>query len=174
MSTYPTIRAGTRLTASLLNNSLPIYVQKASDQAVASSTTNVNDLELLAPVETDAIYLVRGMLLYSARTDTDIKIGWTGPASATFDWIAHAQSQDGTGGLAGSGVVVDRQSIGNTSFPLGGFGAETTTVMTAPFWGRMVTSSVAGNLQLNWAQRVSNATGSIMRAGSWLELKRVA
>ncbi|GAA3374745.1 hypothetical protein [Streptomyces racemochromogenes] len=171
---YPVISAGQRITAGLLTSMLPAPIVKPSDQSVTSSTTNINDTALLSPVAANASYIVTGVLLYSARTDTDVKIGWTGPSGSTFDWIAHGQSQDGTGGLAGSGVVVDRQSIGNTSFPLGGFGAENSTFMTAPLWGRLVTSSTAGTLQLNWAQRVSNATASIMRAGSWILLTRVA
>ncbi|MFD9569998.1 hypothetical protein ACFWBI_09150 [Streptomyces sp. NPDC059982] len=171
---FPVISAGQRITAGLLTSMLPAPIVKGADQAVVSNTTNVNDNHLLSPVAANAAYIVTGVLLYSARTDTDIKIGWTGPSGAAFDWIAHGQSQDGTGGLAGSGVVVDRQSLGNTSFPLGGFGAENTTYMTAPLWGRLVTSATAGTLQLNWAQRVSNATSSIMRAGSWILLTRVA
>ncbi|MFF4369622.1 hypothetical protein [Streptomyces sp. NPDC001594] len=171
---YPIFYAGQRMTAALMQSTQPIYVEKPTDQPVTNSTTNVNDTALTASVAANAKYFVQGMLLYSARTDTDIKIGWTGPSGSVFDWISHGQSQDGTGGLAGSGVVVDRQSIGNTTFPLGGFGAENTTYMTAPFWGRLTTSSTAGSLQLNWSQRVANVTSSIMRAGSWILLTRVA
>jgi len=170
---YPTLYAGQRLTAALLQSMQPLYVAKPTDQSVTNSTTNVNDSAISVAVAANAAYLVTGMLLYSARSDTDVKIGWTGPGGSSFDWIAHAQSQDGSGGLASTGVVVDRQSIGNTSFPLGGFGAENTTYMTAPFWGRLVTSGSTGTLQLNWAQRVANVTSSIMRAGSWIRAERV-
>ncbi|MFJ8163808.1 hypothetical protein ACIRBY_23175 [Streptomyces sp. NPDC096136] len=171
---YPVISAGQRITAGLLTSMLPAPVVKPADELRTSTTTNSGDAHLLVPAAANATYLVTGMLLYSARTDTDIKIGWTGPAGSSMDWIAHSQSQDGTGGIAAAGVVVDKQSIGATSFPLGGFGAENTTIMTAPLWGRLVTSATAGTLQLNWAQRVTNATSSIMRAGSWILLTRVA
>ncbi|AZM91428.1 hypothetical protein [Streptomyces sp. W1SF4] len=170
---YPVISAGQRITAGLLTSMLPSPVVKAADEPRASTTTNANDSHLLVPVAANATYLMSGMLLYSARTDTDIKIGFTGPSGATLDWIAHGQPQDGTGGVS-TGMVVDKQSIGATAFPLGGYGAENTTVMTAPLFGRLVTSASAGTLQLNWAQRVTNATSSIMRAGSWILLTRVA
>ncbi|MFB6811253.1 hypothetical protein [Streptomyces sp. NPDC056387] len=169
---YPVIPAGQRITAGLLTSMLPTYVVKPTDQQVTSSTTNVNDTGIIAAVAANAIYVVTGMLLYSAHSSGDVRIGWTGPSGAVFDWIIHAQTT-GTGGLATAGVVVDRQSIGNTAFPLGGFGAENTTVMTAPLWGRLTTSSTAGNLQLNWAQQTSSGTATIMRAGSWLLLTRV-
>lgn len=171
---YPVISAGQRITAGLLTSMLPAPITKVADQSVTNSTTNVNDTHLLSSVAANAVYIVTGMLLYSARSDTDIKIGWTGPSAATFDWISHAQSPGGTGGVASLGVVVDRQSIGATAFPLDGFGAENTTVMTAPLWGRLVTSAAAGTFQLNWSQRTANATSAIMRAGSWILLTRVA
>jgi hypothetical protein len=169
---YPAVVAGQPITAALLQSMLPTYVIKGSDQSVTSSTTNVNDTGLLVSVAASATYLITGMLLYSAHSSADIKLGWSGPSGATFDWIIHAQTT-GTGGLATAGMVVDRQSIGNSAFPLGGFGAENTTLMTAPLWGRLVTSATAGTFQLNWAQQTSNATASIMRAGSWLRLDRV-
>lgn len=170
---YPTIRAGMKLTASVLQAMQPVTVTKTADQSVTSSTTNVNDNHLFVALSANAVYHVTGMLFYSARTDTDIKIGWTGPTGSTFYWIAHGQIQDGTGGVS-AGMVVDRQSIGATAFPLGGFGAENTTYMTAPLWGVVTTSSTAGNLQFNWAQRVSNGTASIVRAGSFIDLIRVS
>ncbi|MFJ3834436.1 hypothetical protein ACIPY6_02845 [Streptomyces sp. NPDC090054] len=171
---YPVIQAGQRITAGLLTSMQPSPIVKPADESRTSTTTNTNDLHLLVPVAANATYLATGLLLYSARTDTDIRIGWTGPSGAVFDWIIHAQSQDGTGGVASAGIVVDRQSIAGGGFPLGGFAAENTTIMTGTLSGRLVTSATAGNLQLNWAQRISNATSSIMRAGSWILLERVA
>lgn len=170
---YPSAAPGRWIPASQLNEMQPLYVEKSADQSIASSTANTNDNALLVPVAANAKYIVSGMLLYSAHSSADIKIGWSGPSDATFDWIIHAQTT-ATGGVASNGVVVDRQVIGNSAFPLGGFGAENTTYMTAPLTGRLVTSSTAGTLQLNWAQQTSNGTASIMRAGSWLMLNRVA
>lgn len=171
---YPSAAAGRWIQASQLDAMQPLYVEKSADQQAVSSTTNANDNALLVPVETNAKYVLSGMLLYSARSDTDIKMGWTVPSGASLDWIAHAQIQAGTTGIASSGIVVDRQIHGNTAFPLGGAAAENTTYMTATLSGRLVTGGTAGNLQLNWAQISSNAVASIMRAGSWLLLTRVA
>ncbi|MFD4740626.1 hypothetical protein ACFWNQ_25160 [Streptomyces virginiae] len=171
---YPTWAAGQRVTAAGLASMTPPVAYKSADQTIASSTTNVNDNHLFQSCAANAIFVVTGFLLYSAHQDADIKMGWTGPSGATFAWIAHASTQSQTGGIASSGIVVDRQNIGASSFPLGGYGAENTTVMTATLMGTLVTSSTAGALQLTWAQRVSNATGSIMRTGSWLRLERIS
>ena len=171
---YPVPLAGTPITADFLQSMLPQMVEKTADEQRLSTTTNSTDLHLFYPVEANAVYVVEGLLLYSARDDTDVKIGFAGPSGTTFDWIAHAQNQSSTGGVASGGVVVDRQSIGNSAFPLGGFGAENTTYMTALLRGRIDTASTAGTFSLNWAQRVSNATAAIMRAGSWIKFQRTS
>lgn len=170
---YPNILAGTPITADLLRSMQPLFVAKTADQSVTSSTTNVNDTALALGVEADAEYVLTGLLLYSAHQDADIKCGWTGPTSAVMDWSCHAQTQAGTTAIS-AGFVADRQAIGATTFPLGGADATNTVVMTAWIRGRLDTAGTSGTLQLNWAQRTSNATSSIMRAGSWLMLERVA
>jgi hypothetical protein len=170
---YPSWTAGQKITAALLNSMQPLYVAKPSDQSVTSSTTNVNDTALFLTLEANAVYVVSGLLLYSAHQDGDARIGWTVPASATFAWICHAQTAGGTSGIA-AGVVVDVQAAGAGTFPLGGADTGNSTVMTGLLSGRVVTSGTAGNLQLNWAQRVSSGTATIMRAGSWLTAQRVA
>lgn len=174
MALYPTVAAGQRITAALLQSMIPNVVVKSADQSIANDTSNQNDLHLFAPVEANASYIVEGMLLYAAHSSADIRMGWTVPAGATFDWIIHAQINTVTGGLATGGIVVDRQSAGNSAFPLGGFGAENTTVMTGLLRGRVETAGTAGTLQLNWAQLTANATASIMKARSWISLRRTS
>lgn len=170
---YPVPLAGTPLTADFLASMLPQMVEKTADESRTSTTTNTNDGHLFFTVEANAVYVVEGLFLYSARSDADVKIGFTGPSGTTFEWIAHAQTQDGTGGVS-TGMVVDRQNIGATSFPMGGAGAENTTVMTGLLRGRIDTAGTAGTFNFNWAQRVSNATASIMRAGSWIKFQRTS
>lgn len=170
---YPPITAGQRITAALLNSMQPLYVQKPSDQSVTNSTVNVNDTALLLALEANATYVVSGILSYSAHQDGDIRMGWTVPSGGTFQWLCHAQNAGGTTGIS-TGVVVDMQNAGAGTFPLGGADTSNATVMTGLLSGRIVTSATAGNLQLNWAQRVSHATASIMRAGSWVLAQRVA
>lgn len=170
---YPSWTAGQKITAALLNAMQPLYVAKPSDQSVTSSTTNVNDTALFLALEANSVYTVSGLLLYSAHQDGDIRMGWAVPAGATFQWICHAQNAGGTSGIS-TGVVVDLQNAGAGTFPLGGADTGNTTVMTGLLCGRIVTSGTAGNLQYNWAQRVSSGTASIMRAGSWIQAQRVA
>jgi hypothetical protein len=41
-------------------------------------------------------------------------------------------------------------------------------------YGRLVMSSTAGNFQLQWAQNASDATGTTLKAGSYMTMTRVA
>jgi hypothetical protein len=50
----------------------------------------------------------------------------------------------------------------------------TTTLMAAELSFTLVTSSTAGNLQLQWAQNTSNATATTVKAGSVLTALRLA
>lgn len=171
-SYYPVPLAGTPITADFLASMLPQMVEKFSDETRVSTTTNTNDNALFFPVEANAVYNVEGLLLYSARDDTDIKMGFTGPSGTTFDWIIHASTQSQTGALTSLGVVADKQSIGATAFPLGGHDPSIT--MTAVLRGRLDTAGTAGTFNLNWAQRVSNAVAATMRAGSWMKFTRTS
>lgn len=171
-SNYPTPLAGTPITADFLASMLPQVVEKTADETRTNTTTNTNDLHLFYPVEANAVYIVEGLLLYSARDDTDIKMGFTGPSGTTFDWIIHAATQSQTGALTSLGVVADRQSIGATAFPLGGH--DPSIYMTALLRGRLDTAGTAGTFNLNWAQRVTNAVSATMRAGSWIKFQRTA
>ena len=170
-SNYPVPLAGTPLTADFLASMLPQLVEKTAAQSVVSSTVNVNDNHLFYPVEANAIYTMEGLLLYSVRSDTDINFGFTGPSGTTIDWTCHAMDPAGSG-ISTTSVIVARQAIGGTAFPLGGFGADNNSYMTALLRGRIDTAATAGTFQLTWAQRVSNATAAVMQAGSWMKFTR--
>ena len=141
---------------------------------MTSSTTLVDDTHLSVTVDASCIYEVTGLFVYSAHQDADIRIAWSGPSGVTYNWITHAQLQGTTGTIATGGVVLDRQSIGSAFFPLGGAAAENTTVMTGTLRGLLVVGGTGGTFKLQWAQYASNGTSSIMRAGSYIVLRRVA
>jgi len=41
-------------------------------------------------------------------------------------------------------------------------------------YGRLVMSSTAGNFQMQWAQNASDASGTTLKAGSFMTMTRVA
>lgn len=165
---YPDWRAGQIITADLLLAMNVYEVEQGADQSVTSSTT-LQDTNLVIPVESNAVYEYRLLLSYTAATAGDAQIAWTVPTSATMSRRGHGLGQS----VATSQTDADRSfsAVGaaGTAF---GFGA---TGSTASFLeiGRIETSSNAGNATMQFAQRVSNATPSTLLAASRLFYRRV-
>ncbi|PBC71588.1 hypothetical protein BX265_6198 [Streptomyces sp. TLI_235] len=171
MATYPSIAAGQRITGSLLTSMLPLEAWKMGDTPRDTTTTTTADPDLALSVEATATYRLAGMLAYGVRSDTDLKFGFSAPASSTLVWHGHCQAT-GTAGTTGS-AIFDVQSIGTTSYAPGGAAADNTTIMVVVLHGLLTTSITAGTFSLNWAQNTSNAVAAILKAGSHLTLKRI-
>jgi hypothetical protein len=168
---YPTFSAGQRVTAALLTAAQPLTAYKAGDTSRASTTASNPDPDLTFAVEANATYLVDGYLIYGADPAVDIKLGFTGPASAIFDW--NYAGQDGTQTGTSSPVITDSQSLGSFAYILGGV-TNNAKKMQAKLSGTLRVSSTAGTFALVWAQQSSNATPTIVYAGSSLRLRRIA
>jgi hypothetical protein len=167
---YPTISPGTTITAGLLTSMLPLAVQKPSDEPRASTTTMTNDGDLLLPVEANAVYELTAYIVYSqnlaASSTTGITIGWSAPSGATLTWTSGGTSgptQTTTQDVTAQPISLTRQLPSNLG-----------TNMAAMPFGTLTVSSTAGNFALQWAQVASNGTATIVKAGSWLHLRRTS
>ncbi|MFB7354863.1 hypothetical protein [Streptomyces gardneri] len=170
MAKYPAFLAGMRVTADLLASSQPDVVRKVATESVSSSTTLQNDDELFVSVEANATYIVNMFLLHSSPLPGDLSIGWSVPTGASFAWGVQAASND----TANSFVVSDMNLVGRNATEAATFGGGDGTATRADVSGTLTTSVTAGTLQFRWAQRVSNASASQIRAGSWLSVRRIA
>ncbi len=90
------------------------------------------------------------------RNHGDIKFDWAVPSGTVLRW----SDQTGVSGL--------HSDVDVYSAPGG------TTQVAIQIWATVVTSSTAGNVQFRWAQNASDATATIVRANSYLQLTRVA
>lgn len=176
MSQYPVFTAGQKLTAAALQQLAPIRLMKAADQSVTSSTTVVNDNDLVVPVAANATYDFDGFIFWIGNETGKIKFGMNAPTGATLDWglLAGYDGDTGfnTGGTHGAAQFWLKQA--QTTFPTGTIQyAASTALLTGLLKGRITTGSTAGNLTLQWAQFVSNATSTTLKAGSWLHAQRV-
>ncbi|MFF2331860.1 MULTISPECIES: hypothetical protein [unclassified Streptomyces] len=167
---YPPVLAGDLITASLLTSLMPLEALKTADESRASSATMANDAELSIPVVANAKYQVQGYLIYSqnlaASATTGIKIGWSAPTGASLLWTSGGT--DGPTSLTGQDVT--SQTIAATRSLPSNLG----TFMTGIPFGTLTTVGAAGTFTLQWAQVASNATPTIVRASSWIRLRRVA
>lgn len=137
------------------------FKRKSADQS-APSTSLVTDTDLTVPVVANAVYAVSFRGVFAATTTADIKVTWLNlPAGSSFTWTG-SSSLSGTGSVFSDGVT-DIWSGNGIGSP-------------RSFWydGLLVMSTTAGNLQFQFAQNTSDATATVMKAGSWMRVERVA
>lgn len=168
MSALWTPTAGLELTAAEMVQLMPITAVKLSDVAQASTTTLVNDAALFIPVAANASYEVSMFVIYTQGTVGQLKFGWSAPSGATFDWtclglVISVTAADNGSYTAQALTVSDTKTVG---------GASTNTVLQVS--GRLVTSSTSGTLNMKWAQSASSATGTSVKAGSFIVGRQIA
>lgn len=166
--TYPSIAAGQRITASLLNSMVPTIVSKAADQSVTSSTTLTNDSHLVAALVANATYILDGylMLFGSGAGLGDAKIDFTVPSGTTMHYTS--------GGVVAANPATQYEDTVNANSTARTIGTNGTTDMGVALHAHIVVGSTAGNVQLRFAQNSSNVTATGFRAGSWLRFRRIA
>ncbi len=159
----PTWVIGQVLPASDLNTWLKSRIlQKASDTSRANNATPSADPDLVMALEANATFAVEMCLIYDANSTANFQLEVTGPAGAT-----------GLVGMLGTG---NGGGFGNTNRVLGsavifgGGGAGFPIPLIVQ--GVVAISSTAGSYSLLWAQGTSNATATILKAGSYMKVTR--
>ncbi|MGW8679668.1 hypothetical protein ACWGNN_01120 [Streptomyces sp. NPDC055817] len=151
------------------------YIAKTADETVNSSTTLQNDDHLVLPVVANGVYTFALDLYMTESTDYvgDFKMSFTCPTGATFDMHgAGAHVTVLASGTSSDGEWIGKLATSSAAATLAfGVGTGLTAVRV---YGRLVMSGTAGNLQLQWAQNASDATGTTLKAGSYMTMTRVA
>lgn len=140
----------------------------ANQVLTASSTALQNVTELVSPLTgaAGATYRFRAFLFYDATTTADIKFAFVTPAAATFVWGLNALSTGGTN------PAYNTQSGSGSSIPAGASGLG--TGLYAILDGTIALGASTGDLQLQAAQNVADASVTTMYTGSCLDVWRVA
>ncbi len=146
------------------------FARKTADESVTSSTTAQDDDHLFFAVAANEVWFFECFLVVNGPTAGDIKVGFTVPTGATL-----------LRGIMGLDVAVTspsgdiRVSASTTSGSLSarntaGVGTRTTIWIA----GTVVNGGTAGNLQLQWAQQVSDGSATTVEVNSWLMGHRVS
>jgi hypothetical protein len=144
----------------------PAFVAyKTSDETIISTGTYQDDDHLFATVEANGVYVVKNIGAYNSGVTPDFRHKWSAP-SGTFA-APYFQYFDGTNAMVRStysvpadGAVTGLQGkVSDTPFE---FGAIYTCGATG------------GTLQWQWAQDVSTASNTVVRAGTTMTVVRVA
>lgn len=140
----------------------------ASDTAPKNANTTLADSGLAVALEAGGVYDVNGVVIYSASTTADLKLGWSGLTTPTFHWTAGALT---SGAAAASASINLGNDEATDSQVCGGVGAGT-KVVACP--RGILTVGAAGTLKLQYAQGTSDASDALIYAGSVLTFRRIA
>lgn len=162
--------SGSRFTASSLNTAFDWNRTcfKATDQSVISTTTLVNVTSLVLTVESNSTYIFDSTIIYDTNAAADIKVQFTLP-SGTFIRVACWLSNTALGATDAT-VFHNAQDTG--LWTAGGFAAGTFMSMLPT--GTIITGATAGSMQFQFAQNTSTAVNTTIKAGSWINLRKVA
>ncbi|MEV0149116.1 MULTISPECIES: hypothetical protein [unclassified Nonomuraea] len=147
-----------------------VHVIKTADQT-NNTTTLADDNHLSIPVEAGTDYWIQLMLIYEADDRDDLKISFSAPSGATFDWMSDSLSSN----ITASNGTVSRtlQGLGNTPAP-GGVGQGTLTRVVALPRGVLRVAATAGTFRLRWAKLATTAgVATTIYAGSLLRARRL-
>ena len=144
-------------------------VIKTADETVTSSTVLQNDNQLLLPYKANANYFFRLFVVYEgANTGAGgLKWSWSGLTTGTAlrYQALYAGPSGAIAGLINANVNVGTDTLHAATNGSGG-------LMGVTAWGTLSTGSTPGTLQYQWAQDLSNATGTTVHAQSGMELIR--
>lgn len=138
---------------------------KPADENVTSSIALQADDHLSFTVTAGAAYAIDGCLLVVGDPAGDFSLTLTAPPGSTGGWTPTATTlgtTDGTGS-----VRLTRFDFGASS----SMGATAVGVIVNPLGGLL--AGADGTLTVQWAQAVSSATPTTIKAGSWLRLTRM-
>lgn len=148
------------------------YAYMSADVAVTNSTTLVEATGLTFDLAASAVYVFHGWLLYTALDGGDIKIQPGAPSGATGYWSLY-------GAPVGQEPVADNEWINYNDFFAADLGTSqsstgggTSNYMVMKMEG-YITTTDAGECQVQVAQNTADATATTLRAGSWLRMARV-
>lgn len=158
---YPAILAGTDYTAGLIQSLAPIWAYKAADSPPATTTTLAADPDLTFPVAANAVYLVFGWVhaTGAAIGTGDLKLTLSCPGAATAWW-------DGIGySTASTTVALSAAKASGSSSSFGVNGSANPSSVRLEMY---LSTGSASTLTLQWAENTTNATGTVLKAGSRL------
>lgn len=139
-----------------------VYVLKGSNETVNAVAALQPDDELLFPIGANETWIFRVTTFGNSGTTPDFRFGATAPTGATCKYA----------GIDGEGAVTTPQitTCGNAVAVLAGNGAYDVYELT----GSVANGSTAGDVVFNWSQFTSNASNSIIAAGSYLVAYKVS
>lgn len=155
---------------SLTSRAYHSYTRRTADAAaVNNSVALVSDAVLVGAVDTGATYQWDATIFYDSSTTADIKFAFTTPTFSSMRWYLMGIATTASGNEGD--VRVATVNVSGTASQVGGIGVG--TIIPVRIEG-FITTTAAGNIQLQYAQQNLDATNTTVRNGSYLRIWRVA
>jgi hypothetical protein len=163
-ATWATPAGGTTLTSKV----------KSSATSRANTSTLADDPDLIYTSLASGIYSVIGCLYFTSTSNApDGKMAFRCSTAPVGTNLINAQVTDNTGQVAGNTgnnqVLVSPAGFG-VAFPITASNANSTCITLCGFLNFNATFDVA----LQWSQAGSDATATVLNAGSWLSISKLA
>ena len=168
---YPSFRAGQKVTGELLASMLPRTARKVADSTY-TSTTAANDAELTLTVEANAVYEMNGLIYCNNTTaDSDIVIDWDAPSGTDGTWSGVGRAVNTLGNQEGDAKMIGTAITSSRSFGTDDAGSSAPTVVQVT--ATLIVGSTAGSYTAQFA--LLNAGGTMtIYADSFITLRRIA
>lgn len=146
-----------------------LKVLKTADKTITNDVNLAADNHLFLPVAANTTYSLEAYIAYTGPNDPagGIKFDWTGPAGFSMLWTNFGVLGVGVGTLTSYDTVTET-AAGTRNHGTAG----TSTNLSFHFSGTVIVSGTPGTLTLRWAQAAANATGTTVKANSWLRLEK--
>jgi hypothetical protein len=174
---YPNITAGLRLTADVLNAMTPTWVIKPADTTRASTVTATSDPDLVTDTLTaGGVYYVKFVIRFAALTAAGLRTAWLVPSGTTGNKCVMGPGQTNAANATDAIVLDMRWAVhGYATNCLYTDPRNSTTNQTFVIEEALVSiGSTAGTIAMQWAQNVTNATGTIVNNNSYIMWQQIA
>lgn len=145
-------------------------VEKTADQSKTADTTFADDSALLFAMDANAVYSIRLVLwiVVGASATPDFKWQLAGPAAPTAVSVVCGRGSSTVSWSDSFAVNTGYTGLNASPVDLGASGAGAVTCDI-----RVHNGANAGNLTVQWAQNASDAAATTLRAGSFIEYRKV-
>ena len=143
-------------------------VRKPVDEIVSNSNAFQNDDHLFFAVGANEVWSIFAIIRFYSTTTADISFTWARPTGGELMGV-HAGA---IGVLASTVDPADPRRDG--VFPQAGAGLLFDNERWFMFWGTYVGGANAGNLQLQWAQRIAEVSDTRVLANSYIIAHKIS
>lgn len=158
--------------SSLFSERTPLFAQMAADQNLTQSNTTMQNLtDLVVTLVANTTYEMSAWWSYNAGATADIKFAITFPTGCTANFWSIGLISTATTDLELAPTIVVPYTSG-TERAYGGRGTGSTRALMAHMV--IAVGSTAGNFQVQAAQNTSTAETEVVKAGSYITLRKVA